>query len=295
MAYCKVEFNSGYTIVSNELMRDKRLSLKAKGLQAMILSLPPDWDMTIEGLSSICRECADTISSILKELEAAGYLSRYRERNSNGRYGQMQYTFFQSPLHNKPVRSPPDRKNSGLVNPVQDNSGQLSKEKSNKDRSNKDCFDILSVNQPDAMDEMRIYKAIIHENVDYEILREQINDERLDEIVEIMLECICSTSKSLIIGKEAVPKEVVKSRFLKINSSHIEYVLNSLDSNTTKVRNIKSYLKTVLYNAPATINSYYAAEVNHETHISGNYGAKMPYLAILTSSANEASRFGSLS
>lgn len=266
MAYCKVEFNSGYTIVSNELMRDKRLSLKAKGLQAMILSLPPDWDMTIEGLSSICRECSDTISSILKELEAAGYLSRYRERNSNGRYGQMQYTFFQSPLHNKPVRSPPDRKNSGLVNPVQDNSGQLSKEKSNKEQSNKECFDILSVNQPDAMDEMRIYKAIIHENIDYEILREQINDERLDEIVEIMLECICSTSKSLIIGKEAVPKEVVKSRFLKINSSHIEYVLNSLDSNTTKVRNIKSYLKTVLYNAPATINSYYAAEVNHDLY-----------------------------
>jgi hypothetical protein len=109
-------------------------------------------------------------------------------------------------------------------------------------------------------------KSSRNENIDYEILREQMNDERLDEIVEIMLECICSSSKSLIIGKEAVPKEVVKSRFLKINSSHIEYVLNCLDSNTTKVRNIKSYLKTVLYNAPATINSYYAAEVNHDLY-----------------------------
>ncbi|WP_295091538.1 helix-turn-helix domain-containing protein [Ruminococcus sp.] len=79
MAYCKVEVNTGFTVISNELMRDKRITLKAKGLQALILSLPPEWDMTIEGLSAICVECSDTISSILKELEAAGYLSRYNK------------------------------------------------------------------------------------------------------------------------------------------------------------------------------------------------------------------------
>lgn len=83
MAYCKVESNDGYTIVSNVLLRDERLSLKAKGLLSLILSLPPKWDMTIEGLSKICIECSDTISGILKELEAAGYLSRYRESSEN--------------------------------------------------------------------------------------------------------------------------------------------------------------------------------------------------------------------
>ena len=143
MAYCKVEVNTGFTVISNELMRDKRITLKAKGLQALILSLPPEWDMTIEGLSAICVECSDTISSILKELEAAGYLSRYRERNSNGRYGPMQYTFFQSPIHNKPIRNSPNRKNSGRVKPGWDISGQLSKEQSNKEELNKGYSDIL--------------------------------------------------------------------------------------------------------------------------------------------------------
>lgn len=264
MAYCKVELKGGFTVISNELMRDRRLSLKAKGLQALVLSLPPDWDMTIEGLSSICLECSDTISSILKELEAAGYLSRYRERNSNGRYGQMHYTFFQKPLNSRPIRDRPDRNFSGQVKPGWDNSGQLSKEKSNKERSNKDLPDILSINQLDMMDKMRIYREIIYENIDYEILREQVDSSRLDEIVEIMLECICSSSKSMIIDKEAVPTELVRSRLLKIDSSHIEYVLSCLDNNTTKIRNIKAYLRTALYNAPSTINSYYAAEVNHD-------------------------------
>ncbi len=63
-------------------MRDRRLFINAKGLQALILSLPPDLNMTIEGLSTICLECSDTISSILKELEAAGYLSRYSNNNT---------------------------------------------------------------------------------------------------------------------------------------------------------------------------------------------------------------------
>ena len=266
MAYCKVEFNTGFTVISNELMRDKRISLKAKGLQALILSLPPEWDMTIEGLSAICIECSDTISSILKELEAAGYLSRYRERNSNGKYGPMQYTFFQSPIHNKPIRNLPNRKNSGWVKPGWENSGQLSKEQSNKEESNKDYPDILSINQADTIDRIRIYRSIIYENIDYEILREQLDSQRLDEIVDIMLECICSSAKSIIIGKEAVPQELVQARFLKINSSHIEYVLSCLDRNTTKIRNIKAYLMTTLYNAPSTISNYYTAEVNHDLY-----------------------------
>ena len=266
MAYCKVETNDGYTIVSNVLLRDERLTLKAKGLLSLILSLPPKWDMTIEGLSKICIECSDTISGILKELEAAGYLSRYRERLGNGRYGHMIYHFFSTPSHKRPIPKKPKRKKPVQEKPIREKSGQLSKEAINKEETNKDCSDILSINQDDAMDEMRIYRTIVCENIDYEYLIERDNKGIVDEIVEIMLECICSTAQSLVIGKEAVPKELVKSRFLKLDSSHIEYVLYSLNNNTTKVRNIKSYLKTTLYNAPTTINSFYTAEVNHDLY-----------------------------
>ena len=91
MAYCRVETADGYTVMSNYHLRDMRLSLKARGLLSQILSLPEKWDMTISGLSKINRECSDTIASIIKELEATGYITRYRERRKNGTYGEVFY------------------------------------------------------------------------------------------------------------------------------------------------------------------------------------------------------------
>ena len=81
-----------------------------------------------------------------------------------------------------------------------------------------------------------------------------------------MLECICTKNGVIRIAKEEVPSEIVKSRFLKIDSEHIGYVMDCINKNTTKVRNIKEYLKTVLYNATVTINHYYTALVNHDLY-----------------------------
>ena len=103
--------------------------------------------------------------------------------------------------------------------------------------------------------------------IDYDIITaNNPNDkDRIDEIVEIMLECVIAKGRIKISGQE-FPSEVVKSRMLKIDSGHIEYVLESLNRNTTKVRNIKAYLKTAIYNAPVTIDNYYRAEVNHDLY-----------------------------
>lgn len=117
---------------------------------------------------------------------------------------------------------------------------------------------------PDTMDAMEAYREIIHENVSYDVLRQKCDPERLDEIMDIMLETVCSRKKQIRIAGEDIPAEVVKSRFLKLNDSHIEYVLECLDRNTTNIRNIRSYLLTALYQAPTTINSYYAARVSHD-------------------------------
>ena len=96
------------------------------------------------------------------------------------------------------------------------------------------------------------------------------NDEdMLREMLELLVDTVCSTRKMIRIGGEDFPKEVVKSRLLKLDSSHIEYVISSLRENTTKVRNIRAYLLTSLYNAPTTINSYYTALVNHDMYGSG--------------------------
>ena len=120
--------------------------------------------------------------------------------------------------------------------------------------------------RPDRMDRIELvnaYREIIKENVEYDILINRYGAERMDETVELMLEVVLSKRRYIRIAGDDFPREVVKSRFLKINSGHLEYVFDCIDKNTTKVGNIKAYLLAALYNAPATMDSYYRAEVNH--------------------------------
>ena len=115
----------------------------------------------------------------------------------------------------------------------------------------------------DVMEEMRAYREVIHENIDYQYHAK----EDVDELVELMIEVMMMPEDSMIrIAGTEKPVALVKSRFMKLIYSHIEYVLFCLNRNTTKVGNIKAYLLTALYNAPVTINSYYQAEVNHDMY-----------------------------
>jgi len=118
---------------------------------------------------------------------------------------------------------------------------------------------------------IEIYREIIKDNIDYDILIQdpKMDKDRLDEIVEIMLETVCTARKTIRIAGDDYPAELVKSKFMKLNSSHVEFVLDCMRENTTKIRNIKQYLKAVLFNAPSTIDSYYTALVNHDF-----YGSK---------------------
>ena len=123
----------------------------------------------------------------------------------------------------------------------------------------------------ETMDTMGAYREIIKENIEYGIMRERLgyNADLLDDILDIMVDTVCSSKRMIRIGGEDYPREIVKSRLLKINSEHIGYVVDSLKENTTKVRNIRAYLLTSLYNAPTTMNSYYTALVNHDLYGGG--------------------------
>ena len=118
------------------------------------------------------------------------------------------------------------------------------------------------------MQERENYWELILENIEYDILvqNERMDRDRLDELVELMVDTVCSRREMIRVAGDDYPAEVVKSRFLKLNSSHIEYVLDRMQENTTYVRNIKKYLLAALYNAPATIDSYYASLVNHDLY-----------------------------
>lgn len=120
--------------------------------------------------------------------------------------------------------------------------------------------------EADSMDAIEAYREVVKENISYDILKQKCDPERLDEIVDIILDTFCSRKKTIRIAGEDFPAEAVKSRLLKLDDGHIEYVLESLDRNTTEIRNIRSYLLTALYQAPTTINSYYAARVNHDLY-----------------------------
>ena len=99
---------------------------------------------------------------------------------------------------------------------------------------------------------------------------EKLDRDRPDELVELMVDTVCSNREMIRIAGDDYPAEVVKSRFLKIDSSHIEYVLERMRENTTYVRNIKKYLLAALYNAPVTMDSYYTSLVSHDLYGSGD-------------------------
>ena len=287
MAVFRVEKTKDFTVMSNHHLRNVSLSLKAKGLLSLMLSLPDNWDYTTKGLAHICKDGVDSISSTIKELEKHGYLTRHRLRDAHGRLGDIEYV-----IHEKPVLPnghdtvlPPKRENPRQAKPVlgkpeQDNPAQLNIQESITEKSITDRSNTYQSIYPDSgrtpsdsteMDRDRIdridaYRQIIKENIEFEALVHRYGYERVDELVELMLQTVLSKRPYIRIAGDDYPREVVKSRFLKVNFSHVEYVFDCLDNNTTKVRNIKSYLLAALYNAPTTMDSYYRAEVNHDLY-----------------------------
>lgn len=126
----------------------------------------------------------------------------------------------------------------------------------------------------DRMGAREIYREIILDNIGYEYLIQDshIDREQLDEIAELIVDTVCSARKTIRIAGDDYPAEVVKSRFMKLDSSHVQYVMSCMAENTTYVRNIKKYLLAALYNAPVTISNYYSSLVQHDMYGDGQRG-----------------------
>lgn len=284
MAVFRVERTRDYTVMSNHHLRNKDLTLKAKGLLSQMLSLPENWDYTLQGLSVINRENVTAIRTAVNELENAGYIVRRQTRDEKGKMAANEYIIYEQP-QNAPSLDYPSSENPTTgkpttEKPLSENPTQLNKELSSKEKSNTDLSnthqsiypaepEATAAAQPKEIDKISaidVYRDIIKDNIEYDALCTQYDPERVTEILELMLETVCSTRKTIRIGGEDFPAEVVKSRFMKLSQFHIEYVFDCISRNTTKVYNIKSYLLTTLYNAPATMGHYYTAEVNHDMY-----------------------------
>ena len=309
MAVFRVEKNKGYTVMSNHHLRNKELSLKAKGLLSQMLSLPEDWDYTLAGLSLINREKIDAIREAVRELENAGYIQRSRERDEKGRLRGTTYVIYeQPPKLDLPTLEKPTLENPTLDNPTQgkptlekptlENPTQLNKEiqktnlpkkeKLNTDISSTHSIPFHSLNpspledaaQPperkrkEATDAYSVYEEIIKDNIEYDYLIQDryLDRDRIEEILALILETVCTKRKTIRIAGDDYPAELVKARFMKLNSEHIRFVLDCMQENTTKIRNIKQYMKAALFNAPSTIGSYYTSLVSHDMADGTFYG-----------------------
>ena len=294
MAVFRIEKTRDYTVMSNHHLRNAGLSLKSKGLLSMMLSLPEDWNYTTRGLAKICKEGTDSIGSALKELEHAGYIVRNRLRDSKGKIVDVEYVIYETPhppdtgqpCEDEPDTACPDTENPDMDNPCLENRPQLNKEKRNPEEPNADSPSTEGSNPiqsspqtpaganrtgRDWMRERERYRELILENIEYDHLCREFTTYRedLDEIVELMVETVCAKRKTTRIAGSDFPHEVVRSRFLKLDSEHIRFVMDSLQKNTTEVRNMKQYLLTVLFNAPTTISNHYTSQVNHDMNAGG--------------------------
>ena len=281
MAVFRIERTRDYTVMSNHHLRDKALSLKSKGLLSMMLSLPEDWNYTTRGLAKICKEGVDAIGGALRELEAAGYIVRHQMRDRQGRISDTEYVIYEQPQPKAPDTPQPDTASPDTEKPAELNIEKSKTQKSNTQGSSTDSIpfrETAAARPPerkgrDAMsaEEMQSYRDLVLENIEYDHLCREFATYRedLDEIVELIVETVCARRKTTRIAGADFPHEVVRSRFLKLDSSHIEFVMECLHNNTTEVRNMKQYLLTVLFNAPTTMNNHYTAQVNHDMHAGG--------------------------
>ena len=295
MAVFRVEKTRNYTVMSNHHLRDKSLSLKAKGLLSLMLSLPEDWDYTTKGLARICKDGVDSICATVRELEGAGYIVRARERHADGTLGGIEYTILEQPREpeapkrenpvqvenagDAPRRDFPEQVKPALGKPEQDNPAQLNIHEQRKEELNTDLTESFpsflrerKTAQEDVLERRSSYRAQIMTNVDYDYLvgYTEVDRERLDELVELMLDTVCSTKSTIRVAGEELPAEVVRSRLLRLTDAHLLYVLDRVRENTTEVRHVRQYLLTALYNAPLTMDNHYALMVGHD--LSGGSG-----------------------
>ena len=296
MAVYRVERTRDYTVMSNHHLKDTSLSLKAKGLLSLMLSLPDDWNFNMRGLSSICKEGLEAIGNALKELEKAGYMVRNQLRGANGRITDTEYIIYERPQEPAPADPDtagpdtpppdttlpypgnpdvvePDMADPSAENPALLNTKKSNTKKTNTQRPNTHSFPPPAPSTPPAapvapvegMKEIFERREDIKAQIEYDLIADFSNREQLNEFVEIMLEVALSRSPTMKIGRDAeYPTAFVQQRFEQLNSEHIRKVLDGIQENTTRVWNTRAYLLAALFNAPATTDNHYTMLVNHD-------------------------------
>ena len=288
MSVFRVERNRNYTVMSNYHLRDRRLSLKAKGLLSQMLSLPEDWDYTLGGLAQINREKIDAIRAAVRELEAAGYVVRSRERDAKGRLRGADYVIYEQPQTQSPVPDSPMLENPMLENPTLDfptseNPMQLNKDKQNKELQNTDSLpfrvspeetcpacqsakldtDLAPTTPVDVRDQIELDKLCRQAPADAPLYQ---------EIAGLLADTLASRRKTIRVSGMDLPRDTVRRRLRQLTSEHIRFVVEGIKQNHTQVQNPKQYILAALFNAPVSMYAKTTLDVGHGLSIGTQKG-----------------------
>ena len=227
--------------MSNSHLRDRSITLKAKGLLSLILSLPDGWGYSLKGLATLSSDGLDSTRAALNNLEEHGYIIRRQLYDKRGRFAKCEYTVYERPQRaspptdlpssEKPTTENPSSKNASSVKPTLLNTNEEITEGTNTDSMNHPSINLDRMDGMDGMDERSAYEELIKDNISFDnLLRNYRYDhDRLQEIVDIILDVVCSCAQTIRINGEDIPVSVIKSRYLKLNDSHIEYVIDSIE------------------------------------------------------------------
>ena len=279
-----------FSVISNYHLFDKRLTHKATNLLTTMLALSPVWDYTLKGLASLKKDGIDGVRSGIRELEKLGYLTRRQLRNEKGQLAHNEYLVYETPelnpnfakseencqelpslenpITDKKINSP-SLENPSTENPTQLNTKLLNTKYINQSYQDNNNININNTYRCDEMDSIdkidrKEIKAELKKQLNYEnlISRNEADKKQINSIINILADVMSSRSQNIRIGGENKPLEEVIQRFKQLTDKHIAYVLECLNKNADKPRNIRAYLLTSLFNAPSTMDCYYARDAD---------------------------------
>lgn len=261
----RIKIQRDFTIMPNSHLRNKNLSYKAKGLQSVMVSLPEDWDYTINGLAKLSKDGRDSVIAGLKELEEAGYLERRRLRNEKGQVTGTEYIIYAEPNVECGKLNPPNTENPIQENPIQEKPAQDNPIQSRTNQSRTNLINYLSINHPPTDSDVENYVKNIKERINYEYLCSIYGNAEMENIVSIMREVITSR-KDRRINKRKISYTEIFDRFAQIDCDCVIFTLDSViaAAKVKQIHNLTAYTISTLYNAPATIDLAYRLEIERE-------------------------------
>ena len=298
------QMQGGYTVLPNQILRTREMSYKARYLLAQMLSMSEAWQYTVAGMAKVCGMGRDAVRTAMVELETLGYLARSQSR-ANGRFSHNVYIIREEPVEVEAAPSEaepqalpkeddlgmpaasaaPSTVQESVSAPLADSPLPVStlpenlplRKNKGKKYQEKKYQDSLPSHSPIYPSSSEKFVGILEWNTCLAKYKRQVEydtllfdhpewKERLDELLELMTEASCCPAPTQRIGGCQVSTEVVRARYGKIDMFIMDYIFDKLSTTIQPIRNIRQYLRTVLFHAPSTCTHDYDARVRWDFH-----------------------------